>query len=194
MTKIKISVPKVHCVKKNDFLNKDKVYLVVIVTTVTADSIPKIVFSGISGVSQKFKKGEIKVLNLGTAWTFDVKDDEVFNLSFGLYEYDNGDVYEKFQDKITEIVTTDGMNYVDVIEEIWKNLKDKVTSLNTANLLTMLPDVGLKILQNLRKDDLLGKRTFGYKGNDPNIEFVPEFDLTDAESFYKIQIELKKII
>lgn len=193
MKTIRITVPKVHCVKKNDFLNKDRVYLVLLVTAATTKKTPEIIFSGISGVSGKFKKNSIKALNLGTRWAFEVPDDAVFNITFGLYEYDKGDVYQKYQEKITEIADTKGMNYMEVIQELWKAIKNAVGSLDLKKLILALPEVGLKLLQNLRQDDLLGRRSYSYKANDPNIKYNREFDLTDAGSHYKIQIALEGV-
>ncbi|WP_185208271.1 hypothetical protein [Chryseobacterium sp. C3] len=194
MKKIQITVPKLHCVKKNDFLNKDRIYLVMIITTTKADGSgnPKVVFSGLSGISE-FRKNDIKVFDLGTRWAFNVNDDEIFNISFGVYEQDRGDVYNQYLRDITAIVETNGMNYNDMITELWNAVKDKVVNLNLVSLLLLLPEVGLKILKDFRKDDLIGKRTISFQANDPNMYFTPEFDLKDAESFYKIQIKLNEI-
>lgn len=194
MKTIQITVPKLHCVKKNDLLNKDKIYLVMIITATKADGSgnPRIVFSGLSGISE-FRKNDIKVFDLGTRWSFNLNDDEVFNISFGVYEQDKGDVYKQYLREITEIIETDGMTYTDMISELWDALKDKVTTLNLVSILLLLPEVGLKILKEFRKDDLIGRRTITFKANDPDMFFTPEFDLKDAESFYKIQIKLKEI-
>ena len=193
MKEIQITIPKVHCQKKNDFLNKDRVYIVVLITTVKVGAVPKIVFSAISTVSKKLRKKEMTSLNLTKPWTFEVDDDEIFNISFGLYEYDNGDIYDTYQEKIGEINATDGMNYAAILNEIWNGVKDDILNLNLVKLLTILPGIGLNLIKNLRKDDLLGKRSLSFKSNDPNIEFIPEFDLTDSESHYKLQIQMKII-
>jgi len=191
MKTIQITVPKVHCVKKNDLLNKDKVYLVLIVNALKADVnvSPRVAFCGLSPIAE-FKKNDIKILDLGTKWSFNLEEGEAFNITFGLYEKDNGKAYNDYLKKITEIVETNGMTYSDALMKVWDKLKDKLTSLNWISLLTLLPEVGLEILKNFREDDLLGRRTITFKYDDPNMQFVPEFDLTDAESFYKIQLKL----
>lgn len=194
MKKIEISVPKVHCIKKNDFLVKDKVYLVCLVTSVEVDSEtkPKIIFAGISNIT-KFRKNNAKKLPLGSNWNFEVTENEVFNISFGLYEYDKGDTYEQYQNKIDEIISTDGLSLDDVVTFLWDEIKDQIASLNISKLLLALPKVGIKVLQELRKDDLLGKRSISYKYNDSKLDFNPEFNLTDSNSHYNIQLNFKKM-
>lgn len=190
MPTITITVPKVRCIKRNDKLNKDKVFLVVIVTAIKqGDEAPKIIFSGLSNVL-KVKKGAIHSLDLGSKWSFNIEDNEGFNISFGLYEKDKGDVYDAYKEKIEEIITTDGMSFRDVIREVWNAVKEKLTSADLKEILEVLPAVGIKIIKNLRQDDLLGSRTYSYEANNPEIGFVREHDLKEAHSHYELQLAL----
>ncbi len=198
MKTIRMTVPKVHCIKKNDrilgvSLNKDKVYLVAIVTATTVDETPKIIFSAISGIS-KFKKDARKELNLGTEWKFNVEENQVFNVTFGLYDMDKGDVYDVYQQKITEIVDTEGVELNDVIAQLWEAIKDKITNLSISDLVAVLPTIGIKIIEELRKDDLLGKRSISFKANNQKDYELPlEYDLTDNNSHYKVSLQFKTI-
>ena len=44
------TVPKIHCAKKNDWLNKDKVYLACIVAAAKSNEQPRIAFAELSPV------------------------------------------------------------------------------------------------------------------------------------------------
>lgn len=53
MTKIKITVPKVHCVKRNDLFGKDEIFMAILVSTAkpTDEALePEILFSGVSNI------------------------------------------------------------------------------------------------------------------------------------------------
>ena len=53
------TVPKIHCAKKNDWLNKDKVYLACIVAAAKSNEQPRIAFAELSPVSQKLRKDDL---------------------------------------------------------------------------------------------------------------------------------------
>ena len=190
MKRFELTVPKIHCEKKNDWLNKDKVYLACIVAAAKPNEQLRVAFAGLSPISQKLKKGDIIALDLKKQWFFEIQPDEVYTVSFGLYEYDNGDVYEAFENEVKEIVESGKIKWNQILMDIWDAIKAKFPNISIDDLVMVLPNVGITIFKELRKDDVLGKRDFTHTYNDDKYKFVPEFDLKDAGHHYKIQIKL----
>jgi hypothetical protein len=190
MKTFELTVPKIHCVKKNDWFNKDKVYFVciIIASNSNANTEPRIAFTGISPVSKKIKKGEMIELDLGKKWDFTIGSDEVYNVSFGLYEYDKGDVYDAYSKEIKEIIKSGKIEWLEIIKKEWDQVKQKFPNISIDDLIMVLPHFGLEIFKELRKDDLLGKRDVSYEYDEDTYRFNPEFDLKEANHHYKIQL------
>ena len=83
------TVPKIHCAKKNDWLNKDTVYLACIVAAAKSNEQPRIAFAELSPVSQKLRKDDL----LGNrAFTHTYNDDKYkfvpeFDLKYSGHHY-----------------------------------------------------------------------------------------------------------
>ena len=106
--KLQISVPRIHCIKKNDWLlHKEKVFVAITVTTGNMADFaeggkPQIVFSGVAPLLE-IDENNIKELPLGSDWVADLGDAEAYALTISLYEKDREEAYDKRPEKVAEI-------------------------------------------------------------------------------------------
>lgn len=198
MATLKISVPKLHCERKTDLFGTDEVYVATIVTTGKLtdlngdDTLPNIVYAGVSPVNEGFKKSTIKALDLvkGNAKSIsvDLGDAEAFAVAFALYEKDSGNVYESLQQTFTELPDFSNPTFSQII----KDLLEKIDGVSIENLLDFLLGTVAVVFKELKKDDLITADSFSHAVDDPKIEFPKEFqDLRGMGGKYNLQLALR---
>lgn len=208
MANLKITVPKIHCKKKQDWITPDKVYLAFLVVNgkdVTNNNVEEQVDGKInaliSPVNSPIRKGKIQKFDLGNgigeSVSVDIEDSEAFSVIFGLYEKDSGDAYDQinesfensFPDNFTNLPEPNSPGFSNIVQIV---LEELPTGISADKILDFLFGVGKKVFGKFRKDDIIGNGNFSHKIDDPNLNFTREFhDLKMNGSEYNLQIKVE---
>lgn len=199
MSTLRISVPKLHCERKTDLFGTDEVYLALIVYTAKLSEVNnpepspgRIAFAGVSPLNTGFRRSVIKELVLTDAGDnyidVDLHDADAFAISFGLFEKDNGQLYEELKQGMLIIPSISNPS----LSSIFQSIIDQVSGATVDEFKKILLSVATLLFRELRRDDLIGMDSFTYAINDSTINFDREFQgLRGMGGKYNVQFRLR---
>lgn len=188
--KLKVEITKIYCAKTTIEWTPDEIYFAFIVTKGRKKENSFIPINNENPFGTAIS--EVKEMKKGNLWKqensfeFDLGDAEMFCINFGLYEKDNGELYNEMKTNLSELLEPDKFDW----KEFISNIKIPENPDNLTEWIVPLFNTGKYVYKHFRQDDEIGNVQFGSKLNNSNLSLPFEYKLRGIGAKYDVGFKL----